>query len=146
MHIWGWFLFHFSQIWNWHSTQDICTMHYWVCNIFQFFVAIGFFTFLPVYAKNALQREWGNFPFANWNGICWGLPLQLVQLIKIHLLHHLESFMWERKFEKKIFKKSHVQTPNGVLLIFKHPFPNYVLSILMYISFYASFHLSSIFS
>ena len=24
----------------------------------------------------------------------------------------------------EIFKKSHVQTPNGVLLIFKHPFPN----------------------
>ena len=22
------------------------------------------------YAQNALQREWGNFPFANWNGIC----------------------------------------------------------------------------
>ena len=32
--------------------------------------------------------------------------------------------MWERKFEKKFFKKSHVQTPNGVLLIFKLPFPN----------------------
>ena len=29
-------------------------------------------------AKNALQREWGNFPFANWSGICWGLPLLLV--------------------------------------------------------------------
>ena len=75
-------------------------------------------------AQNALQREWGNFPFANWNGICWGLPLQLVQLIKIHFLPHLESFMWERKFEKKFFKKSHIQTPNGVLLIFKLPFPN----------------------
>ena len=37
---------------------------------------------------------------------------------------HLESFMWERKFEKKFFKKSHTQTPNGVLLIFKVPFPN----------------------
>ena len=74
--------------------------------------------------QNALQREWGNFPFANWNGICWGLPLQLVQLIKIHFLPHLESFMWERKFEKKFFKKSHIQTPNGVLLIFKLPFPN----------------------
>ena len=75
-------------------------------------------------AQNALQWEWGNFPFANWNGICWGLPLQLVQLIKIHFLPHLESFMWERKFEKKFFKKSHIQTPNGVLLIFKLPFPN----------------------
>ena len=37
---------------------------------------------------------------------------------------HLESFMWERIFEKKFFKKSHIQTPNGVLLIFKLPFPN----------------------
>ena len=75
-------------------------------------------------AQNALQQEWGNFPFANWNGICWGLPLQLVQLIKIHFLPHLESFMWERKFEKEFFKKSPIQTPNGVLLIFKLPFPN----------------------
>ena len=75
-------------------------------------------------AQDALQREWGNFPFANWNGICWGLLLQLVQLIEIHFLPHLESFMWERKFEKKFFKKSHIQTPNGVLLIFKLPFPN----------------------
>ena len=76
------------------------------------------------YAQNALQQEWGNFPFANWNGICWGLLLQLVQLIKIHFLPHLESFIWERKFEKKFFKKSHTQTPNGVLLIFKLPYPN----------------------
>ena len=78
----------------------------------------------PFFAQNALQQEWGNFPFANWNGICWGFPLQLVQLIEIHFLPHLESFMWERKFEKKFFKKSHIQTPNGVLLIFKLPFPN----------------------
>ena len=75
-------------------------------------------------AQNALQREWGNFPFANWNGICWGLPLQLVQLIKIHFLPHLESFMLERKFEKKFLKKSPIQHPNGVLPICKLPFPN----------------------
>ena len=75
-------------------------------------------------AQNALQQEWGNFPFANLNGICWGLPLQLVQLIRIHFLPHLESFMWERKFKKNIFKKSPIQPPNGVLLIFKLPFPN----------------------
>ena len=75
-------------------------------------------------AQNALQWEWGNFPFKNWNGICWGLPLQLAQLIKVHFLPHLESFMWERKFEKTFFKKSHIQNPNGVLLIFKLPFPN----------------------
>ena len=75
-------------------------------------------------AQNALQREWGNFPFANWNGICWGLLLQLVQLIKIHFLPHLESFMWEQKFEKNFFKKSPIQTPNGVFFIFKLPFPN----------------------
>ena len=56
-------------------------------------------------AQNALQWEWGNFPFANCNGICWGLPLQLVQLINIHFLPHLESFMWEWKFEKIFFKK-----------------------------------------
>ena len=77
-----------------------------------------------VIAQSPLQREWGNFLFANWNGIFWGLPLQLVQLITIHFLSHLKSFMWERKFEKKFFKKSHIQTPNGVLLIFKLPFPN----------------------
>ena len=75
-------------------------------------------------AQNALQWEWGNFPFANWNGICWGLPLQLVQLVKIHFLPHLESFVWERKFEKKFFLKDYIQTPNGVLLIFKLQFPN----------------------
>ena len=55
-------------------------------------------------SQNALLRKWDNFPFANWNGICLGLPLQLVQLMKIHFLPHLESFMWERKFEKKFFK------------------------------------------
>ena len=75
-------------------------------------------------AKNALQLEWGNFPFANWNGICWRLPLQLVQLIKMHFLPHLESLIWERKFEKKLIKKSHIQPPNGGYLIFKLPFPN----------------------
>ena len=75
-------------------------------------------------AHNALQRQWGNFPFANWNGICWGHPLQLVQLMKIHFLPHLESFMWERKFEKKFFKKSYIQTPNVMLLTFKLPFFN----------------------
>ena len=75
-------------------------------------------------AQNALQWEWGNFPFANWNGICWGLPLQLEQLIKLLFLPHLESFMWEQKFEKKFFKKDPIQPPNGALLIFKLPFPN----------------------
>ena len=39
------------------------------------------------------------------NGICWGLLLWLAKFIKIHFLPHLESFMWERKFEKKISKK-----------------------------------------
>ena len=75
-------------------------------------------------AQNALQQEWGNFPFANWNGIFRRLPLQLVQLIKIHSLPHLESFMWEPKFEKNFFKKNCIQTPNGLLLIFKLPFKN----------------------
>ena len=51
------------------------------------------------WAQNALQQKWGNFPFANWNGICWGLPLQLAQLIKIHFLPHLKSFMWEQKLK-----------------------------------------------
>ena len=51
-------------------------------------------------------------------------PLQLVQLIKIHFLLHLESFMWELKFEKKFFKKSPIQPSNGVLSICKLPFPN----------------------
>ena len=32
--------------------------------------------------------------------------------------------MLEQKFEKKIFKKSPIKTPNGVLFIFKLPFPN----------------------
>ena len=36
----------------------------------------------------------------------WGLPLQLAQLIKIHFLTHLESFMLEQKFGKKLFKRS----------------------------------------
>ena len=80
--------------------------------------------FVPDTAQNALQQEWANFPFANWNGISWGLLLQLAQLIKIHFLPHLESFMWEQKFEKKFFKRNYIQTPNGVLLIFKLPFPN----------------------
>ena len=75
-------------------------------------------------AQNALQQERGNFPFANWNVICWGLTLQLVQLIKIHFLPHLDSFMWEQKFEKKFFKKNPIQPPNGVLSICKLPFPN----------------------
>ena len=59
-------------------------------------------------AQNALQWEWGFASFANGsccNGICWGLPLRLAQFIKIHFLPHLQSFMWERKFEKKISKK-----------------------------------------
>ena len=59
-------------------------------------------------AQNPLQWEWGFASFANGscrNGICWGLPLRLAQFIKIHFLPHLESFMWERKFEKKISKK-----------------------------------------
>ena len=94
-----------------------------------FFPMFSFSSFSTNFAKlliaqNALQREWGNSPFANWNGTCWGLPLKLVQLIKINFLPHLESFMWEQKFEKKFFKKSHIQTPNGVVLIFKLPFPN----------------------
>ena len=58
-------------------------------------------------AQNALQlQEWGNFSFANWNGICWGLPLQLVQLIEIHFMPHLESLCengnLKRNFSKKV--------------------------------------------
>ena len=45
-------------------------------------------------------------------------------MIKMYFLPHFKSFMWERKFEKKFFKKSPVQPPNGVLLIFKLSFPN----------------------
>ena len=29
-------------------------------------------------AQNPLQWEWGNFPFVNWDGICWGHLLQHV--------------------------------------------------------------------
>ena len=48
-----------------------------------FFPMFSFSSFSTNFAKlliaqNALQREWGNFPFANWNGIFWGLPLQHV--------------------------------------------------------------------
>ena len=75
-------------------------------------------------AQNALQQEWGNFPFANWNGICRVLQLQLVQFIKIHFLPHLESFMCKRKFENRFFKKNPIQPPNGVLSICKLLFPN----------------------
>ena len=59
----------------------------WIKNMF----SSKFRSFQRVIAQNALQREWGNFPFANWNGICWRLPLQLVQLIKMPFLPHLES-------------------------------------------------------
>ena len=62
----------------------------------------------------------GQLSICNWNGICWGLLFQLVQLIKIHFLPHLESFMWKRKFEKKFFKKS----PLGY-----SPFANYHLQM-----------------
>ena len=75
-------------------------------------------------AKNALQREWGNFPYANWNGICWRLPLQLVRLIKMHFLPHLESVIWERKFEKKNIQKINYTTPQWGASICKLPFPN----------------------
>jgi len=87
-------------------------------------VFIFFCSVLWHLAQNALLRECGKFPFANWNEICWGLLLQLVQLIKIHFLPHLESFIWKQKFEKNFFKKSPTQPPNWVLPICKLPFPN----------------------
>ena len=67
----------------------------------------------------------GQFPICK---LKWGLlrtsvtPCTIEK--KIKFLTHLESFMWERKFEKKFFKKSPVQPPNGVSFIFKLPFPN----------------------
>ena len=57
-------------------------------------------------------------------GVYRGLLTQLTQLIKIHFLPHLESFMCEQKFEKKFFKKSPIQPPNGVLSVCKQLFPN----------------------
>ena len=71
-------------------------------------------------AKNALQRERGNFPFADWNGICWRLPLQHEQLIKIHFLPHLESFMWNPKFERNFSIKVLYNPPMEYF-----PFANY---------------------
>ena len=44
--------------------------------------------------------------------------------MKIYFLPHLESYMLEWKFDNKFFKKSSIKHPNGVLLIFKLPFPN----------------------
>ena len=75
-------------------------------------------------AQNPLQREWGNFPFANWNGIIWGLRLEHLLFIKICFLPHFESFIWERKFEKRFIKEYPIHSPNGVLPICKLPFPN----------------------
>ena len=58
-------------------------------------------------AQNALQREWGNFPFANWNGICWGLLLQLVQLKKVHFcpigIFHVRTEIWKESFHEKSY-------------------------------------------
>ena len=68
--------------------------------------------------------EMGQFPICKLNGIFWGLPLQHVQFIKAYFLPHLESFIWERKFEKRNFKKYPIQPPNWVLPICKLPFPN----------------------
>ena len=82
---------------------------------------------LWTFAQNALQWEWNFASFANGsfhNGICWGLPVQLAQFIKIHFLLHLESFKCKRKFENKFFKKSPIQPPNGVFPVYKLLFPN----------------------
>ena len=64
--------------------------------------------------------QWGTFArmLCNWNGvfasfangscrkgICWILSLCHAEFIKIHFLPHLESFMWERIFEKNFFLK-----------------------------------------
>ena len=66
----------------------------------------------------------GQFPICKLKWDFQGLPLQLVQMIKMYFLPHLESIMWERKFEKKFFKKSLIHPPNGVLPICKLPFQN----------------------
>ena len=94
----------------WPPSQNILRSHFYSENWFD--------------AQDALQWEWGNFPFANCDGICWGLLLQLVQFIKIHFLPQLESFMWKRIVENKFFEKYPIQPPNGVLPICKLPFPN----------------------
>ena len=78
-------------------------------------------------AQNPLQWEWGFASFANGschNGICWGHLLELAQFIEIHFLPHLESFMWEQKFVKKISKKNPIQPSNEILPICKLPFQN----------------------
>ena len=72
------------------------------------------------FVQNALQWEWGNFPCANWNGIFWGFPLLHLWFIKIHFLPHLESFIWELKFEKRNFKKYPIQPTLGFF-----PFANF---------------------
>ena len=64
----------------------------------------------------------GQFPICKLKWDLLRTSVTACTLIKIHFLPHLESFMWERK--KNFFKTSHIQTSNGVLLIFKLPFPN----------------------
>ena len=110
--------------WLYFCEVKRCDFFDWLNRCINFFGHSSFLLPKSKLAQNALQREWGNFPFANWNGIFWGLLLQLLQLIEIHFLPHLESFMWEWKFEKKFFKKSLMQPPNGAQPICKLPFPN----------------------
>ena len=75
--------------------------------------------FLLDTAQNALQREWGNFPSANWNGICWGLPLQLVQLIKI-IFCHIWNLLCENRNLKRNFSKKGLYNPLMVCFLFSN--------------------------
>ena len=61
--------------------------------------------------KNTFSASFGN---GSWrNLICWGHLLRLALLMKIHFVPHLESFMFERKFERKFFKKVLYNPPMG---------------------------------
>ena len=66
----------------------------------------------------------GQFPICKLKWDLMRTSVTACTIDKIHFLPHLESFMWERKFEKNFFEKSHIQDTNGLLLIFKLPFPN----------------------
>ena len=72
------------------------------------------------YSPESSATEWGNFPFANWNGIFWGLPLQLVQLMKIHFCPIWKLLCENGNLKRNFSKKVPYNPPMGCF-----PFTNY---------------------
>ena len=59
--------------------------------------------------SHALQREWGNFPFTNWNGICWGLPFTACTIDRNKFyapfgIFYVRTEIWKEIFPKVIYK------------------------------------------